>query len=70
MSLTANNCLLQGSAVLATLLQRRVLQLDETGGLSATVPDRVNKADRRQKPYEAKIRDYRLRLLDLHQLPL
>jgi hypothetical protein len=57
--------LFQGSAVLATLLQRRVAQLDEFGTISASVRDKVNKADRRQKPYENKLREYREHLADL-----
>lgn len=55
----------QGSAVLATLLQRRVAQLDENGLLAASVRDKVNDADRKKKIYENKIREYRDRLLDL-----
>jgi hypothetical protein len=42
-----------------------VVQLDENGTISASVRDRVNKADRRKKPYENKIREYRDRLLEL-----
>jgi hypothetical protein len=44
--------ILQGAAMLATLLQRRVAQLDENGTIAKTVCDIVNKVDRRQKPYE------------------
>ena len=54
--------ILQGAAMLATLLQRRVAQLDENGTIAMTVRDKVNKADRRQKPYENKLREYRYRL--------
>jgi len=57
--------LFQGSAVLATLLQRRVAQLDEHGTISVSVRDRVHKVDRRKKPYEAKLREYRDALIDL-----
>ncbi len=58
-------CIFQGAAVLATLLQRRVAQLDENGTIAMTVRDKVNKADRRQKPYENKLREYRDRLDEL-----
>jgi hypothetical protein len=58
-------CILQGAAVLATLLQRRVAQLDENGTIAMTVRDKVNKADRRQKPYENKLHEYHDRLDEL-----
>jgi hypothetical protein len=51
--------LFQGAATLALLLQRRVAQLDEYGTISASVRDKVNKADRRKKLYEAKLKEYR-----------
>jgi hypothetical protein len=34
-------CILQGAPVLATLLQRRVAQLDENGTIAMTVRDKV-----------------------------
>jgi hypothetical protein len=58
-------CTLQGTAVLATLLKRRVAQLDENGTIAVTVRDKVNKVDRRQKPYENKLCEYRDRLDEL-----
>jgi|LakMenE01Jun11ns_1017448.scaffolds.fasta_scaffold9707006_2 hypothetical protein len=58
-------CIFQGAAVLATLLQRRVAQLDENGTIALTIRDQVNKADRRQKLYENKLREYRDRLDEL-----
>jgi hypothetical protein len=58
-------CILQGAAVLATLLQRRVAQLDENGTIAMTLCDKVNKADCRQKPYENKLREYHERLDEL-----
>jgi hypothetical protein len=36
-------CILQGAAVLVTLLQRRVAQPDENGTIAMTVRDKVNK---------------------------
>jgi hypothetical protein len=54
----------QGSAVLATLLQRRVAILDENGTIAQLTRDHVNKDDRKRKLYETKIRDYREKLLD------
>jgi hypothetical protein len=59
---------LQGSAVLATLLQRRVAQLDENGNIAVSVRDKVHEADRKKKLYENKIREYRDKLLDLPDL--
>jgi len=58
-------CIFQGAAVLATLLQRRVAQLDENGTIALMIRDQVNKADRRQKLYENKLREYRDRLDEL-----
>jgi hypothetical protein len=58
-------CIFQGAAVLATLLQRRVAQLDENGTIALTIRDQVNKADRRQKLCENKLREYRDRLDEL-----
>lgn len=55
----------QGSAVLATLIQRRFAQLDENGNIAAIIKDKVNMADRKKKLYEQKIREYRDALLDL-----
>ncbi len=60
-------CILQGAAVLATLLQRRGAQLDENGTIAMTVRDKVNKVDRRQKPYENILREYRDPLDELGQ---
>jgi hypothetical protein len=36
-----------------------VAQLDEHGTIAASVRDKVNKADRRKKPCETKLREYR-----------
>jgi hypothetical protein len=58
-------CILQGAAVLATLLQRRVAQLDENGTIAMTVRDKVNKADCCQQPYENKLSEYHDRLDEL-----
>jgi hypothetical protein len=57
-------CILQGAAVLATLLQR-VAQLDENGTIAMTVRDKVNKVDHRQKLYENKLCEYHDRLDEL-----
>jgi hypothetical protein len=47
------------------LLQRTVAQLDEHGTIASSVRDKVNKADRRKKTYESKLREYRDALFDL-----
>jgi len=54
--------------VLATLLQRRVAQLDENGNIAANIRDKVHEKDRKKKLYETKIREYRDALLDLPDL--
>jgi len=36
-----------------------VAQLDEHGTISASCRDKVNKADRRKKVYESKLKEYR-----------
>jgi hypothetical protein len=58
----------QGSAVLAVLIQRRFAQLDENGTVAVSVRDKVHEADRRQKPYEQKLKEYREQLLELPDL--
>ena len=60
----------QGSAVLSTLLQRRVAQLDESGNKSRSVKDHVHGKDKKNKVYERKIAEYRNRLLDLQELEI
>ncbi len=55
----------QGSAV---LIQRRFAQLDENGTVAVSVRDKVHEADRRQKPYEQKLKEYREQLLELPDL--
>jgi hypothetical protein len=47
------------------LIQRRFAQLDELGTLSLSVRDKVHAADRRKKPYELKLKEYREALGDL-----
>jgi hypothetical protein len=53
--------------VLSVLIQRRFAQLDELGTMSMSVKDKVHAADRRLKPYEQKLKEYReaLRALGL-----
>jgi hypothetical protein len=53
---------LKGSAVLCTLLQRRVLKLDEMGDKAKSVRDLASDADRKGKRYEKVIVDYIKRL--------
>ncbi len=48
----------QGSAVICTLLQRRVLKLDEMGSNAKRVKDHVSEADQKGKRYEKVIADY------------
>jgi hypothetical protein len=51
--------------VLSVLIQRRYAQLDELGTISMSVKDKVHAADRRKKPYELKLKEYREALGDL-----
>ncbi len=48
--------------MICTLLQRRVLKLDETGAKAKEQRDLVNEADRKGKRYEKVISDYVKRL--------
>jgi hypothetical protein len=48
--------------VICTLLQRRVLKLDETGMKAKETRDMVSEADRKGKRYEKVITDYVKRL--------
>jgi hypothetical protein len=47
------------------LIQRRFAQLDELGTISLSVKDKVHAADRKRKPYELKLKEYRETLGDL-----